>query len=117
MTLEENLTTLLKGICPRTFPDFAPADTQRPYCTYQQFGGQTIELQDRTVPSKENAYVQINVWADKRSDAKALMAQIEAAMIQATAFQASPMAAAASDFDADMNIRCSRQDFSIWSDR
>jgi hypothetical protein len=117
MALEENLTALLRAICPRTFSDFAPLDTPRPYVTFQQIGGSTVDFIDKVVPSKENAVMQINAWADSRLDAKALIKQIEAALIAATEFQAAPVAAASSDFDPDMDRRCSRQDFSIWADR
>jgi len=108
---------LLRAICPRTFCDFAPTDTPRPYVTYQQFGGEVPSFLDRTVPDKENASIQINVWSDTRAEAKGLIKQIEAAMIGATVFQASPQAACSSDFDADMARYGSRQDFSVWSDR
>lgn len=117
MSLEEKLTLALKAICPRAFPDFAPTDTLRPYITWQQIGGETIDIIDNTVPSKENAQVQINVWSDTRVEAKAMILQIEAAMIVSTAFQARAISACASDADPDTGRRCSRQDFSIWADR
>jgi len=117
MTLEEKLTALLRTIVPNTFCDFAPVDTARPYCIYQQIGGDVIKCVDNTLPSKENALMQVSVWADSRKQAKALILAIEADLAGATEFQASPAAAAASDFDADMARYCSRQDWSIWADR
>lgn len=117
MTLEEKLVALLLPICPRTFPDFAPPDTARPYVTWQQIGGETVDFSDNAVPSKENALVQINVWSDRRSEAKDIIKQIESALIGAIAFDARPTAAAASDADPDMARYCSRQDFAVWADR
>lgn len=117
MTLEEKLVALIKPICPRVRPDFAPVETERPYVTFQQVGGQAPGFIDNTVPSLENADVQINVWGNGRLEVKALMKQIEAALIVATTVQARPVSACTSDFDADMEIYGSRQDFSIWAER
>lgn len=117
MTLEEKLYVELTAVCPHVFADFAPTDTPRPYVTYQQVGGEAIQFMDRTVPSKENADVQVSVWADTRKEAKAMILAIEAGLIGATSIQASPNSASVSDFDADMERYCSRQDFNVWADR
>ena len=117
MSLESTLTALLKTVSPRTFADFAPTTTARPYITFQQIGGQVITLLANEVAGKENAEVQINVWADSRTDAKTAIKQIEAALVGTSDFIARPLGAAVSDFDADMSRYCSRQDFSIWADR
>lgn len=117
MTLEEKLFAALTAICPRVFQDFAPTNTPRPYVTFQQIGGETVEFLDRAVASKENAYVQVNVWADTRKEAKGTIQQIEVALVQATEFQASPQAAPSNDFDPDMDRYSSMQDFSVWADR
>lgn len=117
MTMESDLTVLLKGICPRVYPDFAPANTPRPYVTYQQIYGAALTYLGREVPTKQNAVMQINVWADTRKEAKATILAIEERLITATVFQATPEAASVSDFDADIPIYGSRQDFSIWADR
>lgn len=117
MEIEKAIREVLLTICPRVFYDFAPVDTPRPYVTFQQIGGEAVTFVDRTVASKVNGDVQVNVWADKRTEASALMLQIEAALIGATAFNASPRGAASSDADPDIPVYGSRQDFSIWSDR
>jgi hypothetical protein len=117
MTLEDKLSALLLAICPRSFPDFARANTPRPYVTWQQFGGEALDFIGTDVPNKENATIQINVWSDTRAEAKSIIKQIEVAMIGSIEFQASAISAAASDFDADMEVRSSRQDFSVWADR
>jgi hypothetical protein len=117
MTIESDLYTVLSAVCPRAFPDVAPTSTQRPYITYQQFGGDVIKYIDPTIPSAKNGYFQVNIWADTRSDAALLMLQAETALITSTAFQASPTSAPVSDYDIDNLIYGSRQDFSVWSDR
>ncbi|MGO4379699.1 DUF3168 domain-containing protein [Pseudoduganella sp. RAF19] len=117
MALEAKLTAILKGICPRTFPNFADAGTARPYVTYQQIGGDVIVLLGRAVPNVENAEIQINVWSNTCAEAKATIQQIESALILASEFTAKPRAAPASDFDSNIPIYCSRQDFTIWCDK
>jgi hypothetical protein len=117
MTLEAKLTAVLKAVCPHAFTDFAPNGTPRPCITFQQIGGQVIPVLGKEVPSVENAEMQINVWSDTRTEAKALIKQIESALILAATVQAKPLAAPASDFDSDIPVYCSRQDFSIWCDR
>jgi hypothetical protein len=117
MSVEADLYGVLNAICPRTFPDFAPVSTMRPYVTYQQIGGQVINPIGNDVPNKQNGEFQINVWSNTRAEAAALARQIEAALRQSSAFIARPLSAPASDYDHDMEIYGSRQDFSIWSDR
>jgi hypothetical protein len=117
MTVEANIYAVLQPICPRVFADFAPVATLRPYVTYQQTGGQVLNPIGNDVPNKQNGEFQINVWSDTRAVSAALMLQIEAAMRQATAFNARPLSSPASDFDADIPVYGSRQDFSVWSDR
>ena len=118
MSLESSLTTLLAPlVSARAFPDVAPFDTPRPYIIWQQIGGAVITFIDPTVPSKQNAQMQITAWADTRAAAKALSLQIEAALIQATAMQAHPVSASAAEHDEDLKRYGARQDFSIWADR
>lgn len=117
MTLEENLTAVLTAICPRTYPDVAPPNTALPYITWQQIGGDAITCVDRTFPSKRNALVQVTVWSARRTEAASLIQRCERELIETTAFQASPVAAPAADYDSDMDRRSARQDFSIWADR
>jgi hypothetical protein len=117
MTLESKLIAILKTLTPRTFADFAPTTTERPYITFQQIGGEVIRPLANVMPSKENAEMQINVWADSRPAAKAAIKQIEAMLTETFELTARAQGAAVSDFDADMERYCSRQDFSIWADR
>ena len=117
MSLETQLYTVLVAVTPSVFPDFAPATTQRPYVTFQQIGGQAVNMLDRFTPNKRNATVQVNVWANTRAEAMTLMQSIEDAIRAATVFQGEPESAAQSDFDADIPVYGASQDFDIWADR
>lgn len=117
MTVEADIRAALLPVCARVFPDFAPVNETRPYVTYQQIGGEAPGFLGREVPSKQHGIFQINVWSNTRIEAAALAIQIEAAMVAATAFQASAESAPVADFDADVPVRGTRQDFGVWSDR
>lgn len=115
MSLESDLVTLLKTLCPRVFPDVAPTDTQRPYITWQQIGGDAPVYVEGATPNRRNAQVQINAWADTRAQANALSLQIEAALVAATGMQAQPQGALIAAHDEDTDLRGAQQDFSIWA--
>lgn len=117
MTIEAGLFTVISAVCPRVFPDVAPVSTVRPYVTYQQIGGKAINFVDKLIPSKRNARVQINVWADTRASAVSTMQAIEDAIRMSSLFQGEPESAMTSDYDSDMLVYGSRQDFQIWDDR
>lgn len=117
MSLESDLYTVLGAVCPRTFPDVAPTTTVRPYVTYQQIGGEAVTTLDRFVPNKRNARVQVNVWADTRASAVSTMQAIEDAIRMSVLFQGEPESAPTSDYDHDMMVYGSMQDFTIWADR
>jgi hypothetical protein len=118
MTFEADLFTLAKAAAPalgtRVFPDFAPVSTQRPYATYQQIGGDVLNMVANVAPGVRNSMLQFTVWSNTRAEALLLMRAIEAAMCQTTAFTARPIAAAVADYDADIPVYGCRQDFSVW---
>lgn len=118
MTVEADIYTAIKGLVSnRCFPDLAPLSTVRPYITYVQIGGEALSYIDNTIPDGKHGRFQINVWGDSRASVAALMLQVEAAMIQATAFQARPVSAPSSDYDHDMLVYGARADFSVFSSR
>ncbi len=118
MTVEADIYTALKGlVANRCFPDMAAHDTVRPYITYTQIGGEAISYVDDTLPDHKHGRFQINVWADTRASASSVMLQVEAAMVQAQAFQARPIGAPSSDYDYDMKLYGSMQDFNVTSIR
>lgn len=118
MTVEASIFTALSGLCSnRVFPDVAPFGTALPYITYTQVGGEAFSHLANTVPDKQNGRFQFNVFGTTRSACMALMAQIETALVTATAFQARPIGAPVNTYDHDMQLYGCMCDFSIWSSR
>jgi hypothetical protein len=118
VSFEGDLFTLLKAAAPelgsRVYPDFAATSTTRPYCTYQQIGGDVINPIENVAPDKRNSVMQINVWSNTRLEALQISRAIEDAMRAASAFQARPIGAAVADYDADIPVYGCRQDFTCW---
>lgn len=108
------LLTLAGG---RVYPDVAPDAPQLPYITFQQVGGEVLNFLDRTLPSKLNARMQVNVWAATRLEACALAQQVEELFQLSLTLQASPLGAAVADFEEVGKLYGFRQDFSVWVDR
>jgi hypothetical protein len=114
VTFEADLFTLIKTVTPRVYPDFAPVSTARPYVTYQQIGGDVINLIANDSPGKRNAVLQISVWSNTRAEALQISRAIEDAMRASTAFIARPIGAAVCDYDAEIPVYSARQDFTCW---
>lgn len=115
MTVEADLFTRCQALLGgRFYPDAAPEGTATPYAVYQQVGGEALTFVEATVPDKANGRFQFAVWAKTRVQAADLARQLEALLITATAFQATPLGAMVADFDQETGLRGARQDFSIW---
>lgn len=110
--LQEALVQFAGG---RVFPDVAPESTTRPYITWQQVGGESVNFIDSTVPGKKNARVQVNVWADTRLEAATLAELVEDMLRGVAALQTTVLGAPTSVYEPDTNLRGSMQDFSFWS--
>lgn len=95
------------------FPDLAPANTVRPYCTYQQVGGEAINYTDGAIPSIKNARMQVNVWGDTRSQVAPLARQVEDTL--RGVLQTTVLGAAIGVYEPETGLRGSMQDFSMWS--
>jgi hypothetical protein len=118
MTVEADIFAALKDLVSnRVYPDEAPIDATTPYIVYQQVGGDAQTFLERALPSKENARFQFSVWSPTRVASKAMIKQVEDAMVAATAFDAKPIGAPVSASDSETQLRGSMQDFSVWSDR
>jgi hypothetical protein len=119
MSMESDLTTLLKTVTPNVFPDFAPSGTTAPYVVYQGIGGQALRWLDGTAADKRHTLMQIDVWAGTRAAALALSRQVEAVIsnVGAVPFMAQPESEPAWDSDEEgPHYGCS-QDFRIISTR
>ncbi|GAB3416648.1 DUF3168 domain-containing protein [Massilia agilis] len=117
MTLEERLTSLLRGICPNIYRTVAPFDAPRPYVTYQRIGGNSLVWMDNTLADKRNALCQINTWAEDPAQSDALIQAIESALLASPDLKAEPQGESQDASEPDMELYGARQDWSIWADR
>lgn len=119
MSVEAELTTLLKTVCPRVYPDVAPAGVARPYVTYTGIGGKPMRFLDNTAGDKRNTIMQVNVWSSTRLETMTLIRAIEDALCASSTLTATPMDEPFSSYeeDADPPIYGANQDFSIYSTR
>lgn len=115
MSLEEQIVSAIEGIVGgRLYPDVAPEETPRPYATYQAVGGHAINYVEPTVPGKQNARVQVSVWADTRLAASDVGKQIEDALRGCLALQTTVLTARRSLYDTETSLRGCMQDFDFW---
>ena len=115
MTVEASIYTALKTlVANRVYPDVAPFGAVRPFITYQQVGGTSVNFIDQTAPSKSNARFQVNVWADTRSAAALLSHQVEQALRGTTALQTTVLGQPVATYEVDTTLYGTRQDFSFW---
>ena len=120
MSVETALVTLLQQVCPRVYPDVAPATAQLPYITWQHIGGTPLRFLDGASGSLRNSHIQINTWAATRDQSMTLSRAIEDVLCAAPsvqAFVARPLGEIIGDSDQPTDRRSSLQDFSIWGNR
>ena len=118
MTVEADLHSMLAALVDgRAYPDEAEEGAATPYIVYQQVGGTSLSFVERALPSKKNGRFQVAVWSTTRKEAAAIGLQIENAMLLTTLFQVELLGGPTAVKDDETNLRGSRQDFSIWSDR
>lgn len=115
--MEAALHALLLTLCPRVYPDAAPAGTARPFIVWQQVGGQALRYADNTAPALRHRLVQVSVWTASRTEALALVRSVEDALCAATAFTARPSGESRSSAEPDIGFYESQQDFDIWGAR
>lgn len=117
MTTESIIFDTLKTLVSnRVYPDLAPLGVGRPFITFQQVGGQSINFLDAaTTPSKSNGRYQVNVWADTRAAAALLIKQVETALRAATTLQTTVLAQPVASYEPDTTLYGARQDFSFWT--
>lgn len=95
----------------------APQQAGSPRFVCQQVGGKGLNYVDDTVPDKQNARIQVAVWAGTPAEAKRLSLLAESALILAPGLQCETLGAATGTFEPDTGLHGARQDFSIWADR
>lgn len=117
MSFESQLFGVLQTACPRVFPDVAPINTATPYLTWQQLGGENLRFIDNSAPDKRNVLLQINAWSKTRTEATALIRQIEDALCMSALFVAIPEGEALSMYEPDTLLFGSLERFSIYAAR
>lgn len=115
MTVESVLYAALSPlVSARVYPDIAPQGVLAPYITYQQVGGESVAFLEPGVPSKKNARMQINVWAETRLAANVLARQVEDLMLVTMSLQPTALGSFTAMQDEDSSLYGTRQDFSLW---
>jgi hypothetical protein len=117
MSMESSLSTLLKTICPRTFPDVAPSGTAAPFIAWQLLGGETLRALDNTPADKRNTYMQVAVYSLTRAESLAKIRAAEDAMCASAAFICRPMGEPLTTYEDDTKLYGAMQRFSIWAAR
>lgn len=117
MSMEADLTTLLKTVCPRVFPDVAPSGTAAPFMAWQLLGGETLRALDNTAADKRNSYVQVSVYSLTRAESLAKIRAAEDAMCASAAFICRPMGEPLTTYEDDTRLYGAMQRFSIWAAR
>jgi hypothetical protein len=114
MSVEADLFAVLGPLAStRAYPDVAPDGVARPYITYQQVGGASVNFLSG-IPDKRNGRFQVNVWAATRTAAMTLIRQVEDALRLSTTLRATTEGGAVAEYEEEMKLYGARQDFSIW---
>lgn len=117
-SLESIMTGALKALVTnadgsyRVYADIAPANTVKPYITYQSTGGQDETTLDGP-NTLQNSRMQVNVWSTSRVASSALMKQVHQALTAAP-IRGVPIGAPVSGYEEDTTLYGSRLDVSIW---
>lgn len=116
MTVEADLFNALSGLVPstRVYPDVAPQGSAKPYITFQQVGGQAVNMLASVVVGKRNARFQVNCWDTNRLSVANLARQVEDAIASSTTLRGFVLGAMTAIFEEDLLLYGTRQDFSIW---
>jgi len=117
MSLESDLSTLLKTICPRTFPDIAPSGTVAPLMAWRGQGGTSLRVVVHAAPDKRNPYMPVSAYSTTRAEALALIRAAEAALCASPAFVCKPQGEPISTYEADTKLYGAIQRHSIWAAR
>lgn len=112
--IEVILKTLLGPLVNgRVSPDSTPDNPVFPLIVYQQVGGQALAFTEKRLPDHQHARMQIVVWSKSRLEASQLIRAAERAIIESP-YPSEAYGAAVSDYNAELKLRGSRQDFGIW---
>ena len=114
MSIEADIVAVVGPLCgARFYPDFAPANVARPYVTYSQVGGVSVNPLNGSAPHMELARIQFNVWADSRIASSELMRQIETAL-RVNPLAGQPVGALIARSEEPLSLYGAQQDFAFW---
>jgi hypothetical protein len=114
MSLESDLFAIIGPLVGgRAFPDFGKLGVQTPYATYEQAGGQAVNFLASVPVGKRNARIQVNCWSTSRVEVNALARSVEDALMTSS-LKAYSLGAFSVESNSDLNLRGTRQDFSVW---
>jgi hypothetical protein len=108
-TLKTTLGSLVSG---RVYPDTPPDNPTFPLIVYQQVGGQAIEYLEGTIGDKDNARMQVVVWAKTRLEAASIARSARVALVGT--LTATTLAAPVSLYQEELKLYGSRTDYSLW---
>lgn len=117
MSLETEIVAALLAVCPRTYPDVAPAGTPTPYLVWTLIGGRAVPYVEGALPTTRNGFVQVTAWTPQRLESNALMQQVQAALMAAPTLQVVPQTELQTAYDKDTTLRGAMQDFDVWAAR
>lgn len=117
MSMEADLVTLLQTVCPRVFPDVAPANTAKPFVTWQLLGGESLRFLNNEAPDKRNTYLQVSVYSTTRLESLNLIRAAEEALCASPEFVAKPQGEPIATYEDDTTLYGAIQRFSIWANR
>ena len=114
MTIEASIKTALSSIVSgRVYPDVTPDNPTFPLIVYQQVGGDVVEFVEGEVADKDNARMQVWVWATTRLEASSIARQARLALVEGS-LKATTMGAPVSEYNEVLKKYGNRTDFNIW---
>lgn len=112
MTIETDIEAAIKALGYDVWTDTADLDTPLPYVTYIQVGGAPTNALCGNADG-QNARIQFNVWAKRRSEANTMMRAIEAVLTEPP-LRGVSLGSLVAEYNAPTKARGARQDISFW---
>lgn len=114
MSLESDIKLALDSlVSSRVYPDVPPDNPVFPLIIYQQVGGEVLNPLEGAVPAKDNARMQVVVWAKTRLSANTIARQARVALCEGS-LKAYAFAAPVSEYEPVLKLYGSRTDYGVW---
>ena len=116
MSLESDLFALIGPIVSnRAYPITAPFGTPTPFVIWNSLGGTPVNFYESAMPSKRNLHIQVRVWSTTYAGALVVARSIENALVTSATLRATRLGEALGDYEDDVKLYGTIQDFSIWT--